>query len=102
MGPFLQFVNKVFQQSGDCYGETITEVLWDTLNFTEPYMREQDAYYVVVKMTPSGSGYLWIKHKDDGCYIGWETEHAVHKLDSDQLVDMAISCHDFLISSNNK
>lgn len=70
----LDIMNRSFQHSGDCYGETVESINWLTLEKTEPTMRVNGAC-VVVRLCPQGTGFVFFHIKDGRLYLRWECDN---------------------------
>lgn len=78
----IAIFDKDFQNGGDCYDETLVSVNWDSLRATDESDREEGCK-VVARLSPSGSGYVWLCFKDDELYTNWETKTATTLIEND-------------------
>ena len=78
----IEIFNNDFQHSGDCYGETLTQVNWASLMKTDEADRENGCK-VGAKLSPSGTGFVWLCLKDGKLYTNWETKKATTLIEDD-------------------
>ena len=90
MSKLIDFANKIFKESGDCYGETIISIDWSTIFVGEKYMRVPGGWYVVAKMD-QGSGFICFTTNNNGNIVaGWETEYPKYIVSNDILIEVVI------------
>lgn len=78
----IAIFNNDFQNGGDCYGEELTSINWNSLQPSDECDREEGCK-VVAGLSPSGSGFVWLCIKDGKLYTNWETKMATTLIEDD-------------------
>jgi hypothetical protein len=78
----IKIFNNDFQHGGDCYDEELIQVNWDSLKKTDEADRENGCK-IGAKLSPSGTGFVWLCIKDGKLYTNWETKKATTLIEDD-------------------
>ena len=78
----IAIFNNDFQNGGDCYGEELISINWNSLQPSDECDREEGCK-VVAGLSPSGSGFVWLCIKNGKLYTNWETKMATTLIEDD-------------------
>jgi len=84
---FIEFIDRIFQTSFDCCGETICGIRWELTERSSSHtILGEGGYYLYVDLdqTPMcdtlGSGMVPLRISNGKLYTGWETQYPKYEV----------------------
>lgn len=94
---FIEFIDKIFQQSNDCFGETVCGVRWELTEKSSSYTilgEGKGRYYLYVDLDQSpkyetlGSGMVPLLIENGKLYTGWENQYPKYEVPYEIVVEV--------------